>query len=88
MKLKLSKEERDLLRSVEQGEWRSVTNKAELRKYREAARNTLKKDARLNIRISTHDLIVLRKKASEEGLPYQTFVSSLLHKFVTGRLVA
>ena len=44
MKLKLSKEERDLLRSVERGEWRPVTNKAELRKYREAARNTLKKE--------------------------------------------
>ncbi len=86
--MKLSKEEEKLLRSVERGEWLTTTRKAELRKYEEAARHTLKKNARLNIRISSHDLEILRKKATEEGLPYQTFVSSLLHKYVTGRLVA
>ena len=86
--MKLTKEERSLLRSVERGQWKATTRKAELRKYEEAARHTLKKDARLNIRISSRDLEVLRKRATEEGLPYQTFVSSLLHKYVTGRLVA
>ena len=86
--MKLSKEEKNILRSVERGEWRSTSRKEELRKYQEAARHTLKKDARLNIRISSHDLETLRKEAVEEGLPYQTFVASLLHKYVTRRLVA
>ena len=86
--MKLTKDEKNLIHSVEKGEWRATTNKAELRKYQEAARHTLKKDARLNIRISSHDMQILRKVAMEEGLPYQTFVSSLLHKYVTGRLVA
>lgn len=86
--MKLTKDEKSLLHSVERGEWRATTGKTQLRKYEEAARLTLKKDARLNIRISSHDLEVLRKKATEEGLPYQTFVSSLLHKYVVGRLAA
>ncbi len=86
--MKLTQEEKSLLHSVERGEWGVTTRKADLRKYEEAARYTLKKDARLNIRISSHDLEVLRKKAAGEGLPYQTFVSSLLHKYVTGRLAA
>ena len=85
--MKLNKEEEDLLRSVERGEWRATTNKAELRKYQDAAKAMMKKDARLNIRISSHDLQRLQKRAMQDGLPYQTFVSSLLHKYVTGRLV-
>ncbi len=86
--MKLTKDEKSLLHSVERGEWRTTTSRPQLRPYEEAARLTLKKDARLNIRISSHDLQVLRKKATEEGLPYQTFVSSLLHKYVAGRLAA
>ncbi len=86
--MKLTKDEKSILRSVERGEWRAITNKEDLRKYQEAARLTLKKDARLNIRISSHDLEILRKEAMAEGLPYQTFVASLLHKYVTGRLAA
>ena len=85
--MKLTKEEKNLLHSVERGEWRSTTNKSELRKYQEAAQQMLKKDARLNIRISSYDLKSLQKRALEEGLPYQTFVSSLLHKYVAGRLI-
>lgn len=85
--MKLTKEEQELVHSIEHGEWRATTNQSELRKYREAARAMLKKDARLNIRISSQDLKDLQKLAMEEGLPYQTFVSSLLHKYVAGRLV-
>ena len=85
--MKLTREEKELARSVERGEWRTTTRKADLRKYQEAARQMIKKDARLNIRISSHDLQSLQKKAMQEGLPYQTFVSSLLHKYITGRLV-
>jgi len=85
--MKLNKEEKDILTSVERGEWKATTQKADLRRYQDAARQMMKKDARLNIRISSQDLKSLQKRAMEEGLPYQTFVSSLLHKYVTGRLV-
>ncbi len=85
--MKLDKEEQDLLNSVERGEWKTVTGKTELRKYQDAAKAMLKKDARLNIRISSRDLQYLQKQAMRDGLPYQTFVSSLLHKYVAGRLV-
>jgi len=84
--MKLTKQEQELVHSIERGEWKATTNKTELRKYRQAARQMLKKDARLNIRISSADLKGLQKRAMEEGLPYQTFVSSLLHKYITGKL--
>ena len=85
--MKLTKEEKDIQASVERGEWSVTAKKSELRKYQEAARQMLKKDTRLNIRISSQDLKNLQKRAMEEGLPYQTFVSSLLHKYVAGRLL-
>ena len=88
MKNKLTKEEHKILDSYERGEWIPVKNlskrKAELIRY---ARNTLKKDKRLNIRISERDLNELQKRAVSEGLPYQTYVSSIIHKFVNGKLV-
>lgn len=88
MKTKLTKEERELLNSFERGEWTPVENlskrKAELMKY---ARNTLRKDKRLNIRISERDLNELQRMAVNEGLPYQTYVSSIIHKFVNGKLI-
>ena len=83
----MTQKEKDIRASVERGEWSATVKRSELRKYQEAARQMLKKDARLNIRISSQDLKNLQKRAMEEGLPYQTFVSSLLHKYVTGRLV-
>ena len=61
-----------------------AARKKELAKY---ARNTLRKDKRLNIRISERDLIELQRKAVKEGLPYQTSVSSTIHKFISGTLV-
>lgn len=87
MNMKLNKKEKELLQSVERGEWKATTNKTDLRKYQDEAKQMMKKDARLNIRISSSDLQGLQKKAMHEGLPYQTFVSSLLHKYVAGRLV-
>jgi predicted DNA binding CopG/RHH family protein len=88
MKSKLTKEENEILKSFENGEWIPVKNiskrKAELMKY---ARNTLKKDKRLNIRISERDLNELQKKAMIEGLPYQTYISSIIHKFINGKLI-
>lgn len=84
--MKLTKDEKELLDSYEKGEWAS-TPKSELKKYIDAARVTFQKDKRLNIRISTKDLLGIQKKALEEGIPYQTLAASVLHKYVTGRMV-
>ncbi len=62
--------------------------KAELGHYIEIARNTLKKNQRMNIRISKSDLNRIKARAAEEGLPYQTLVASVIHKYVSGSLVA
>ena len=87
-KIKLDKEEKDILDSYERGEWRSVKNlKREIRKHKEYARQTLKKDKRVNIRISSMVLEELQTLAVEDGMPYQTLISSILHRFVTGRLI-
>ncbi len=59
---------------------------AKLARYGEYAKATFRKDRRINIRISTKDLEALQKRALEEGIPYQTLVSSVLHKYVSGRL--
>jgi len=88
MKTKLTKEEKEILDSFEKDEWIPVANLAERKKELVAyARNTLRKDRRLNIRISERDLLELQKKAVNEGLPYQTYVSSIIHKFINGSLV-
>ncbi len=72
--------------ALNRGEWRSVKNVTEeIGKHRQYARNTLLKDKRVNIRISSGDLEALQTKAVEEGLPYQTFIASVLHKFAAGR---
>ncbi|MBI3319881.1 MAG: antitoxin [Candidatus Omnitrophica bacterium] len=83
---KFNPEEQELLRSVERGEWRTA-GKAALKRYVRAARHTLRKDCRVNIRLSQIDLKGIQTKAFEEGLPYQTLISSVLHKYVTGSLV-
>lgn len=88
MKANLSKEEKATLNSFEDGEWIAVKDLAKRKKELMAyARTTLRKDKRLNIRISERDLIELQKRAINEGLPYQTYVSSILHKFINGSLV-
>ena len=85
--MKLNREEKEILNAYEKGRFSSIPNiKKEVAKYREYAKSTLQKNKRLNIRISERDLIHIQKKAVEEGLPYQTFISSLLHKFITGSL--
>ena len=84
----LDREEQELLESFERDEWRSVTELQEQsERYRQYARSTFKKDKRVNIRISTKDLEALQKRALEEGIPYQTLMASVLHKYVGGRLV-
>jgi predicted DNA binding CopG/RHH family protein len=82
---KLNKYEKELLDSFEKNEWKSVPNlskrKTELKEY---ARDTIRKNKRVNIRISERDLSELQRIAIREGLPYQTLISSILHKYVNG----
>lgn len=88
MKNNLDEEERRLLESYERGEWERVPNhEFEIQRHKEIAINTLKKDKRINIRISNRDLTEIKKKAVLEGIPYQTLVSSILHKYLNGRLI-
>jgi len=84
---RLDPEEKELLESYEKDEWRSIPAlKAETKRYREYAAATFRKDRRINIRISQKDLLGIQKKAIDEGIPYQTLISSILHKYVSGRL--
>ena len=88
MKHKLDKEEKDILRSFEKGEWKEIPGmNDEIKHHIEYAKATHRKDKRVNIRISEKDLASIQKKALEEGIPYQTLISSLIHKYVNGRLV-
>lgn len=88
--LHLDAEEQEIVDAFERGEFRSVPNlKAEIKKHQAYARNTLRrmqKDKRVNIRISSGDLMGIQGRALAEGLPYQTLMSSVLHKFITGQL--
>ncbi len=83
----LDQEEKDLMESVERGEWQPVKNiTAEKEKAMLAARNTLKKDKRINLRLTQKDYHQIQIKAIEEGIPYQTLISSLVHKYINGSL--
>jgi len=84
--IKLDKEEKEILAAVERGEFVSKPlSKKELGNLRQAARNTLAKNKTISIRISERDLLRLKAKAAEEGMPYQTLISSSLHKLVTSK---
>ncbi|PSF09214.1 hypothetical protein C7H09_08070 [Marinobacter fuscus] len=85
-KTKLDPEEQELLEAYEPGEFESDLD-ADRREYlMKAAEETFKKDKRINIRISSRDLEALQRRALEEGLPYQSLVASVLHKYVSGGL--
>ena len=87
-KTKLDPEEQDILDSFERGEWKPAANqKREITRHVQYAKNTLAKDQRVNIRISSRDLEQLQTIAVEDGLPYQTLMASVLHRFVSGRFV-
>jgi predicted DNA binding CopG/RHH family protein len=79
---KLTKEEKDILDSFELGEWKTARgSKALLKDAKAAACEFLKKDARINIRMSSLDLDLIKQKAVREGLPYQSLITSILHKY-------
>lgn len=80
-------EERDLMESIEKDDWRSVKHiEKEKEKAIAAARNTLKKDKRINLRLTQKDYHQIQVKAIEEGIPYQTLISSIIHKYLNGSL--
>jgi len=83
---KLDDYEVEILEAYEKGELRSVATKSELERLKAAARATTIQDRRVNIRLSSGDLSDIQVKALEEGVPYQTLIASVLHKYVTGRL--
>jgi predicted DNA binding CopG/RHH family protein len=85
---KLDLEEQEILDAFESDNLKRVKNPVqEIERHQAIAGATFKKDARINIRLSSRDLRALQARALQEGMPYQTLVSSILHKFVDGQLV-
>ncbi len=85
---KLDKEENEILQAFESGKMKKAKNvKEQLKQHKAVAEATFKKDARINIRLSSKDLRSLQARALKEGIPYQTLVSSVLHKYVDGQLI-
>lgn len=86
--LKLDKYEKEILKSYEAEEFESILTSKRKKEVLQIAANTFKKDKRINIRLSSRDLSAIQRRALEEGMPYQTLVSSVLHKYISGSLRA
>jgi len=85
--LKLDIDEKELSDSFDKGEWKSVKNlKREIGIAKKAAKNTLRKDTRINIRLPSSDVERIKQRAAFEGIPYQTLIASILHKYASGHL--
>lgn len=85
---KLTAEEQEILEASDAGKLKRVKKAAkEIERHRSYAEATFKKDARIDIRLSSRDLRALQTRALQEGIPYQTLVASVLHKYVDGQLV-
>ncbi len=84
--VKLDKEELEILNAYEAGELKSVMTDERREYIKKSAKQSFKKDKRINIRLSGRDLAAIQRRALEEGMPYQTLVASVLHKFVSGSL--
>jgi len=88
MKNKLDREEKEILDDYEKDEFAEIPGTdSEIKRHVEYAKATFRKDKRINIRISQKDLESVQRKALEEGIPYQTLISSLIHRYISGRLV-
>ncbi len=84
----LNKEEKAILESFDNEEWNSISElEAKKKYYRSIAQNTHLKKRRINIRLSEKILNELKAKSLEEGIPYQTLITSILHKYTTGKLI-
>ena len=87
--MKLDKEERDILEAYESGEIETTRpSSKELAALKAAAESTFKKDKRITIRLYEHDFKGVQKKALRLGIPYQTLISSIIHRYVEGDLIS
>ena len=85
---RLNSEERDIVEKFERGELRSARGaEREMKTALQAARNTFHKTRRVNLRVTERDFNLAHARAREEGIPYQTLLSSVIHKYLSGRLV-
>ncbi len=83
----LDPEEKKYIDSYENDEWQSIDNIEEEKKLHEQyAKNTSKKNKRINIRITERDFLSIKEKSYQEGIPYQSLISSILHKYINGAL--
>ena len=88
-KMKYDKEEKDILDAYESGNMKlSSPSKKEIETIKAIAKNTFKKDKRITIRLYDHDFKGIQKKALEMGIPYQTLISGLIHRYIEGDLVS
>ena len=88
MKYKLENEEKEILKDYENNEYVEISDmEKEIEKHTEYAKATFLKNKRINIRLSQRDLEYIQRKALEEGLPYQTLIASLIHKYISGKLI-
>ena len=87
--MKYNKEEKNILDTYESGKMKlSTPTKKEIEAIKAAAENTFKKDKRITIRLYDHDFKGIQKKAMEMGIPYQTLISGIIHRYIEGDLVA
>ena len=87
--MKFDKEEKDILEAYESGKMiLSTPSKKEIERIKAMAKNTFKKDKRITIRIYDHDYKGIQKKAMEMGIPYQTLISGIIHRYIEGELVS
>ncbi len=88
MKYKLDSEEKEILNDYENDEYVEISDMEKvIEKHTEYAKATFLKNKRINIRISQRDLEYIQRRALEEGLPYQTLIASLIHRYISGKLV-
>lgn len=86
--IKLDEEEQEISDALDRGKLKSVTNlNEEMIRAKKMAKNTLRKDARINVRISSIDLARIKQKAAYKGLAYQTFIASILHEYAAGHFI-
>jgi len=88
MKYKLDNEEKEILNDYENDEYIEISDMGkEIEKHTEYAKATFLKNKRINIRISQRDLEYIQRRALEEGIPYQTLIASLIHRYISGKLI-
>ncbi len=87
--MKYDKEEKDLIQAYEEGKMKlSTPTKKDRDTIKTTAENTLKKEKRITIRMYDHDFVGIQKKAMEMGLPYQTLISSIIHRYIEGEFIS